>query len=171
MLTSLDVLLDSFYNRKKRWLTSIAIAVSATLANNITALTEKPTRFSRGEAPPKSMTLLANGVYLYGETARPNVVGKEYIIFETIGTKTRGAFYLPRSEFSCFYGQLRGASLNVTLIDPFDRQKYSFILTVHPNGLTASKQQRSGQPTYQPLTKISANDRRILAACKLQLPQ
>ena len=155
-------LLQSIHARQK-WLTSIGIATLAILGSNTIALTEKTDRSI--SAP------LTAGIHLYGETDRPDVVGKEYIIFETIGTKTLGAFYLPRSEFSCFYGQFKGSSLNVTLIDPFDRQKYNFTLAVNPKGLTASKQPMMSQPTYQPLGKISDNDRRILAACKSQLPK
>ena len=170
MFTIASTLLHSFHHPKQRWIASIVIAISATIAGNLTALTETTTR-SRGETPPTSTTPLANGVYLYGETDRPDVVGKEYIVFETIGTKARGAFYLPRSEFSCFYGQLRGSRLDVTVIDPFDRQKYNFTLTVNSNGLNASKQPQSGQPTYQPLDKVSPNDLRILAVCKSQLPK
>lgn len=172
MFTSVGALLHSFYHPKQGWL-AIVIAISATLASDRAAfpVEPKPTRFSRGEALPTRATALANGVYLYGETARPDVVGKEYILFETIGTKARGAFYLPRSEFSCFYGRLTGDRLNVTVIDPFDRQKYSFSLSVTSNGLNASKQPQSGQATYQPLAKISPNDLRILAACKSQLPK
>ena len=155
-------LLQSIQARQK-WLTSLGIAICAILAGNTIALTEKPARSI--SAP------FTEGIYLYGETDRPDVVGKEYIIFETIGTKTLGAFYLPRSEFSCFYGQFKGSRLNVTLIDPFDRQKYNLTLAVNPLGLTASKQPIMGQPTYQPLGKVSDNDRRILTACKSQLPK
>jgi hypothetical protein len=175
VFTSVGTLLHSFHHPKQGWI-AIVMAIGATLASSLAAFPAEP---NRGEAvpdgrlspTPSRATALANGVYLYGETARPNVVGKEYIVFETIGTKARGAFYLPRSEFSCFYGQLKGARLNVTVIDPFDRQKYSFSLTVNSNGLNASKQPKSGQATYQPLDKISSNDLRILAACKSQLPK
>jgi hypothetical protein len=153
-------LLQSGHNRNSRWLTSIVIAVLATLIGNSPALADNPTRAT--VAP-------AGGVYLYGESDKPDVIGKEYIVFETIGTKTIGAFYLPRSEFSCFYGQFRGAQLNVTLIDTFDRQKYNFTLALNSNGLRASKQPMMGEPNYQPLGKISDNDRRILNSCKLQL--
>jgi hypothetical protein len=154
-------LLQSIFSSKKRWLTSVAIAVLATLAGNTAALGENLNRLSQ--------TPTANGVYLYGESEQPDVVGKEYIVFETIGNKTIGAFYLPRSEFSCFYGQFRGSRLHVTLIDTFDRQKYNFTLALNPKGLTASKQPMMGEPNYQPLGKISSNDLRILNACKLQL--
>ncbi|WP_310425048.1 hypothetical protein [Chamaesiphon sp. VAR_48_metabat_135_sub] len=156
-----NTLLQSIFSSKNRWCTSVAIAVLAILAGNTTALGDNPNR--------SIIAPTANGIYLYGESDRPDVVGKEYIIFETFGSKTIGAFYLPRSEFSCFYGQFKGSQLNVTLIDVFDRQKYNFTLGLNSRGLTASKQPMMGEPTYQPLGKISDNDRQILAACKLQL--
>ncbi len=155
-------LLDSVCNRKHRWLTSGVVAILTTLASyNTTALADNLNRLS--------VTPSANGVYLYGESDRPDMIGKEYIIFETIGTKTIGAFYLPRSEFSCFKGQFQGSRLNVTLTDTFDRQKYNFTLNLNPSGLTASKQPMMGEPSYQPLGKISDNDRRMLDTCRIQL--
>jgi hypothetical protein len=154
-------LLQSILSSKKRWCTSFAIAVLATFTGNTSALGDNPNRLSP--------TPTTNGVYLYGESAQPDVVGKEYIVFETIGNKTIGAFYLPQSEFSCFSGQFKGARLNVTLIDAFDREKYNFTLSLNPNGLRASKQPMMGEPNYEPLGKISTNDLRILTACKLQL--
>jgi hypothetical protein len=159
----LTTLLKSIHNSRQCWFVSGAIALLASLAsNNITALAENPNRLSE--------TPTTNGVYLYGESDRPEVIGKEYIIFERIGNKTIGAFYLPRSEFNCFKGQFQGSRLNITLIDAFDRQKYRFSLNLNSRGLTASKQPMMGEPAYQPLGKISDNDRRILSACKLQLP-
>ncbi len=167
MLTILTTFLPSIRTYKKCWLTSLAIAVLATLTGTplaISASADRAISQSRQTDAP-----IANGVHLYGESLRPNVVGKEYIIFEKNGSKTIGAFYLPRSEFSCFYGQFKASRLNVTLFDPFDRRKYTFSLALVPDGLTASKQPMLGQPTYLPLSKISTNDRQILTACKQQL--
>jgi hypothetical protein len=158
-------LLQSIHNRKNRWFTSFAIAVLVTLISQTTAASNTTAMVDSSI----SLTPTANGVYLYGESDKPDVVGKEYIVFETIGNKTIGAFYLPRSEFNCFYGQFTGSRLNVTLIDAFDLQKYKFTLVLNPNGLTASKQPMIGEPTYQPLGKVSQNDLQILNTCKQQL--
>jgi hypothetical protein len=160
-----NTLLQSIHNSKSCF-TSIAIAALVTLAShpataNTTAMVDK--------SPQMSVTPTANGVHLYGESDRPDVIGKEYMVFETIGNKTIGAFYLPRSEFHCFYGQFKGSRLNITLIDAFDLQKYKFTLALNANGLTASKQPMMSEPTYQPLDKVSNNDLQILNTCKLQL--
>jgi hypothetical protein len=114
---------------------------------------------------------LADGVYLFGESVEPSITGKEYIIFETRQGKTVGAFYLPRSEFSCFSGKIEDGKLNVRLVDTYDRQVYNYSLALNPNGLTASKQPLMGSPSYYPLEKVSQNDLHMLNACKLELKQ
>ena len=154
-------LLQSIRYLKRRWLGKILVAGLAVLTGSNPLLAETPSRLVQSP--------LMGGVHLYGESNRPDVIGKEYIIFETIGTKTVGAFYLPQSEFSCFYGQFKGSQLKVTIFDPYDSQKYNYTLSIESKGLTASKLPTIGEPTYQPLSKISNNDRQILAACKLQL--
>jgi hypothetical protein len=159
-------LLHSIHTSKKLWLMSAAIAALTLVSGNNTALADQSERAVISNTPGGK---IAGNVYLYGETDRPDVVGKEYVIFETIGRKTIGAFYLPQSEFSCFYGNFNGSKLNITLIDTYDGQKYKYSLALNPSGLTASKQPMMGTPTYQPLGKISTNDQRILDACKAQL--
>ena len=154
-------LLYSTDNRRLHWVTSTIFAILATLAMSETA-----------QANPNRLNLSSVGtdIHLYGETDKPDIVGKEYMVIETTGTKTIGAFYLPQSEFSCFYGRFQGARLNVTLIDSYDRQKYALTLKLNPdNGLTANRQPHMGEPIYQPIGKIGNFDRKIIAACKLQL--
>jgi hypothetical protein len=157
-------LLQSVCHSQKSWLVRVAIATLTVVAYSTTLQVLSQPR-ARSIANPT-----ANGVYLYGESDRPNVVGKEYIIFETSRKKTIGAFYLPRSEFNCFYGQFKGTALKVTLIDPFTKQRSNFTLALDRyNGFNASTKPILGKPAYQLLSKISNNDRRILAACKQQL--
>ena len=159
MSSVVTVLLQSIHRCKKSWLTRIAIGLLV-IPSHPTALAQ--TNQLRTNS-------LVNGVYLYGESNRPDVVGKEYLIFETTRDRAIGAFYLPQSDFSCFYGKFRGAQLDLTIIDPFDGQKSKSTLTYNRRGLSASKQPLMGQPNYQPLSKISKNDRRILGICKQQL--
>jgi hypothetical protein len=164
-------LLYSIVRPKNRWLTSTAIAILALFAVNSPALADSPGEILHQQSPIARVqsSKIPPKVYLYGEVDRPDVIGKEYIIFEAIGKKTIGAFYLPQSEFSCFYGEFKESKLKVTLIDSYDRQKYKYSLTLNQGGLTASKQPMMGTPAYQPLPKISDNDRRILDSCKVQL--
>ena len=160
-------LLKSIVRDRNHWLIGSVMAASATVISQTIAIGNPIV--PANNSSQLSVTPTANGVYLYGESVLPDIVGKEYIIFETIGRKTIGAFYLPRSEFSCFYGKFTGTRLNVTLIDPFDLKQYKFALTLGANALTASKQPMMGEPSFKPLPKISNNDRYILNSCKQQL--
>lgn len=161
MLKIVTQFLQSARNSHQFWLTSGAFAILELLVVHPVAIAD---RLSRSILPQ-----IADGAYLYGEVNRPEVIGKEYIVFEKIGNKTIGAFYLPRSEFSCFYGRFKGAILNLTLIDPFDGQKSSYTLIRTHNGLIANREQTIGMPIYQPLNQLGQIDRQILTTCKLQL--
>ncbi|AFY93427.1 hypothetical protein Cha6605_2354 [Chamaesiphon minutus PCC 6605] len=165
-LRSLSRDCDRFAAAKTSWLATLTIA-ALTVVASFTTLQVLSQPLARSISNPT-----ANGIYLYGESLQPNVVGKEYIIFETFGKKTIGAFYLPRSEFSCFYGQFKGSRLYGTLIDPFNSQRSNFTLALdRHHGLNASTKPILGKPAYEQLRQISNNDRRILAACKQQLPK
>lgn len=147
--------------RSHRWLYSTTIAILATFATSTITHTQ---------TPPSSISPIVDNIHLYGETSRPDVVGKEYMVFEATGNRTVGAFYLPQSEFSCFYGRFQGSRLNITLIDSYDRQKYALTLRLNSgNGLTASRQPHMGEPTYQPLGTLGSFDRQIIATCKAQI--
>jgi hypothetical protein len=152
-------LFESIHRCKKSWPIEIAIGLLAISAHP----------HALAQTNQSRMISIATGLHLYGESNRPNVIGKEYIIFETTRDRAIGAFYLPRSEFSCFYGRIKGVQLDLTIFDPFDGQKSNFTLNYNRGGLSASKQPVTSQPNYLPLSKISNNDRRILAICKLQL--
>jgi hypothetical protein len=158
----LSKLSQPIQNQPSLWLASTTIAILETLASSTISLAD--------EFPPSTtIERLADGISLYGESPLPNVVGKEYLIFEKLGNKTIGAFYLPQSEFSCFHGNLNGSELSITLIDGYDGQEYHYALALNSGRLTASELPMMGTPTYQPLKKVSDNDRRILAMCKVQL--
>lgn len=155
-------LIRSIQSNSNSLFNSVAIAVLTVVTSSSVSMAEK---FSNGVIPSR----LADGISVYGESERPDIVGQEYMVIEKVGNKTVGAFYLPRSDFSCFYGRVRGSELNITLIDGYDRQKYNYSLALNSRGLTASRLPMMGTPTYKPLGEISNNDRRILNSCKSQL--
>jgi hypothetical protein len=157
----MNICMSNANNRSHCWLYRIAIAILATLATSTS---------TQADTPAPSISPVRDNIHLYGETSRPDVVGKEYMVFEATGNRTVGAFYLPQSEFSCFYGRFQGSRLNVTLIDSYDRQKYALTLRLNSgNGWTASRQPQMGEPTYQPIGKLGSFDRQIIATCKAQI--
>lgn len=75
-----------------------------------------PTKVVSAFAHPAQPLLWENGTYLYGETPQPNAIGKEYVVFTLQDGRVVGALFAPRSEFSCFSGNLQANSLNVIAI-------------------------------------------------------
>jgi hypothetical protein len=151
-------------NTPNIWFASTTIAIIETLASNTISLAE--------QLPPSTkIERLADGTALYGESPLPDEIGQEYMVFEKVGNKTIGAFYLPQSEFSCFYGNFKGSELSITLIDGYDGQEYNYSLALHSGRLTARELPMMGTLTYQPLETVSDNDRQILSSCKAQLAE
>ncbi len=62
---------------------------------------------------------LADGVYLYGESPKTGVIGKEYLIFRVQDNHVQGAFFMPRSEFACASGQIAAQKLSLMVSDPY----------------------------------------------------
>ena len=102
-------------------------------------------------APDTASTGLAEGIYLYGQSSKPDQIKKEYFVFEVRQSKVVGAFYLPRSAFYCFYGTLNRTQLNLTVVDTYDGSRSPYSVNLQQ---------------YYPISVISDNDRRILGICK-----
>ncbi|OCQ92428.1 hypothetical protein BCD67_07135 [Oscillatoriales cyanobacterium USR001] len=140
-------------------LTSSSLNGSGSLAAQppkTTALLRPPARFcpkpfTIESEPEPAKDLLADGIYLYGQSPQPDRVENEYFVFEIRQGKVIGAFYLPRSAFYCFYGSLASTQLDVKVVDSFNG-------TTSPYSVNLEK--------YHRLSTVSDNDRRILDLCK-----
>lgn len=73
---------------------------------------------SKLEQSSQTVSQLADGIYVYGESAQPQELGKEYLVFEVKQGQVNGAFYMPSSEFSCFVGQAKSDQLNLLVMNP-----------------------------------------------------
>lgn len=102
-------------------------------------------------APDTASIGLGDGIYLYGQSSKPDEIKKEYFVFEMRQSKLVGAFYLPRSAFYCFYGSLDRTQLNLTVVDSYDGSRSPYSVNLQQ---------------YYPISVISENDRRILGICK-----
>ena len=137
----------------------------------------KPLLTSKDTAPTGKLPE-KDGIYLYGQSPEPEQIGQEYMVFEIHQDKVIGAFYLPQSEFSCFYGTLQSGKLAVVVADSPD-------LDTHPNPAGQNQRVATASNTllrnsyspiaypysvalqdYHQLPSVSANDQRILRTCK-----
>ena len=101
--------------------------------------------------PDTASTGLADGIYLYGQSSKPEELKQEYFVFEMRQSKVVGAFYLPRSAFYCFYGTGDRTQLNLTVVDTYDGSRSPYSVNLQQ---------------YHHLSTVSDNDRRILGICK-----
>ncbi len=113
---------------------------------------------------------LANGTYLYGESPQPDKIGKEYIVFRVFQNRVIGAFYLPYSEFSCFYGNMEANQMKLSIVDPYDKTvTYDNSIAfreLSPIAASDNRISRSvGLEGYHQINQVSQNDRRILNTC------
>lgn len=101
-------------------------------------------------AAPESAQSGSTPVSVYGETPQPNQIRQNYLVFALHNGKVVGAFYTPRSEFTCFTSQATNQSLAV---EP-----------LASNGAKAGKVQVKLSNLH--LIQPSSNDQRILSVCK-----
>ena len=123
---------------------------------------------SREISLTQASATLADGVYLYGRSPQPETLGQEYLVFQVRDAQVMGAFYMPRSEFSCFSGSLNSRQMNLLIVDPYDGTKHNYVIALEAASPVAFRNNRSseiGLKGYYRLNTISENDQRILKTC------
>ncbi|MBD2353162.1 hypothetical protein H6G41_00745 [Tolypothrix sp. FACHB-123] len=118
-----------------------------------------------------------DGVYLYGQSEKPNQIGQGYIIFEKRRATVKGALYMPSSEFSCFQGTIdRSGELAMTVNTSPDETSFNPVATTNTIP-SISDDAFSPYPysvalqDYHQLKSISDNDRQILQMCNQISPR
>lgn len=147
------------------------------LTNNSTQ-SVKPHQTQVAQATPNNQT--PDGVYLYGESSKPDEIGKEYMVFEVRRGRVIGAVYMPHSEFNCFHGTLASRKLDLMVNNPFAETADSSPPENRSNNIAAVGDfPRIGNgddpinfplainlQDYQRIATVSENDQRILGVCK-----
>ena len=109
---------------------------------------------STGQSLPNSSTKsapLADGTYLYGETPKPNQIGKAYLVLQRQQGDIVGALYYPNSEFSCFTGKQNNNTVSAKSLS-YNKAK--------------TENMKINLSNFHQIKLISANDQRILSVCK-----
>jgi hypothetical protein len=101
---------------------------------------------------PQNQPGLAEGVYLYGDSAQGAVIGKNYLVFQvTRDRKVVGAFYAPYSSFDCFQGQEQAMQLQLMVRDSYGQNQF-------PTSVSLSELKSVGT--------LSATDQNLLKTCQ-----
>ncbi|WP_267383092.1 hypothetical protein [Cyanobacterium sp. uoEpiScrs1] len=145
---------------------------SGTISAKFAQATEESLSHSREnlseEVSFKRTNSLANGVYLYGRSPEPEIMGQEYLVFKVQKGEVIGAFYMPRSEFNCFSGSFDSRQINLSIVDPYDGIEYDYSISLRVVSPVANHDQQASEVTlegYYRLGSLSNNDQRILNAC------
>jgi hypothetical protein len=117
-----------------------------------------------------ALSALDNGTYLYGQSAAAEQIGSAYMVFEVNQGKVIGAFYMPRSSFDCFYGNLEADHVALTIVDSYEQNLRPYSVALE----TAAPVAMAGNETIVPvglqgfhrINALSNNDQRILSTCK-----
>lgn len=113
---------------------------------------------------------LANGVYLYGQSAEAEQIGSAYMVFEVRDREITGAFYMPHSSFDCFNGALEANRLALNVIDSYEQAAYPYEIGLEQSGAVATVGNTTITPVqiegFHRIDTVSENDQRILASCQ-----
>ncbi len=125
--------------------------------------------------PPVKTTLtLPDGVYLYGQSATPDQMGKAYFVFEARQGKVLGAFYMPRSSFDCAYGSFHPEKVALTVIDSYEKTANPYEIALERSASIATNGNPAlptiGLEGFTPVARVSINDQRILKTCRANYP-
>jgi len=123
-------------------------------------------------APATVSGSLSDGVYLYGQSPKPDEIGQSYFVFEVAEGRVLGALYMPSSSFDCAVGNFQQGNLALTVRNSYDRTTHAFNIplertaTVASNGAVTTQ---IGLQGFHRLDAVSQNDLRILGICKSAL--
>jgi len=122
------------------------------------------------EKANNNSSVLPPGIYLYGESQKPDQLGKEYIVLEVTEQTLLGVLYMPHSSFSCFEGEIANHQLKMTVDRPYDDETHSYAIALDSAPPVAMQQEQFEIPFnlkgYHPLEDISENDKRMLQTCR-----
>lgn len=109
--------------------------------------------------------------YLFGQTPQPDQIGQGYVVMERSGDRVYGALYFPSSSFDCFYGQVQGTELAMTIINSYEQEAYSYSMALADGpvvaaGETADELVPFGLDGFYAIDSLSDNDNRILDTCR-----
>lgn len=136
----------------QKWLLlAIATLLPATIVG--TSLREEVAQ-AHQRSSMEGSTTLTNGIYLYGNSPQANELAGHYVVFERYSDEVVGAFYSPRSEFTCFAGKLQDTELDVEAVVPNS-----------PTTQAVSAQLEN----LHSIKQVTPNDQQMLATCKQEM--
>ncbi|PSN10422.1 hypothetical protein C7293_28190 [filamentous cyanobacterium CCT1] len=118
-----------------------------------------------------SASLPEAGRYLFGQVPEPDQIGQGYVVLERTGDRVYGALYYPSSSFDCFYGEVEGTELAMTIVNSYDQQAYPYSLALADGPAVATSNPTGdlapfGLDGFFAIDTVSENDHRMLDTCR-----
>jgi hypothetical protein len=115
-------------------------------------------------------SLMADGVYVYGQSEKRDQVGHTYFVFEVKRGSLTGALYAPRSSFDCTYGKVKSGELALKVVDSYEKKSYPFAIALNRSASTVASSQGGGPVIslegFKKVEGVTAGDRAMLKSCK-----
>lgn len=148
-----------------------SLVIGASLTVGAAAVGILPANAAPEKLPAQS-TSLPDGVYLYGQSAKPDEIGQGYFVFESKQGQVVGALYYPQSSFDCAAGSFKNEQLALSVTNSYDGVANPFEIALDRSSTVAS----SGEPAlniglqgFHKLDKVTDNDLRMLNVCKTDM--
>ena len=177
---------QSAYPVSRRLVVGLSLIVGLASVELVTGLaaqadTSVPMQSQAVSAPPGVVkavsvmpTRLPDGVYLYGQAAEPDQLGKAYFVFESRQGRVLGAFYMPRSSFDCAYGSFHPEKVALTVIDSYEKTANPYEIALERSATVATNGNPAvptiGLEGFNRVSRVSVNDQRILKVCQTNYP-
>lgn len=130
-----------------------------------------PANVSESAVAQTAAALPEAGRHLFGQVPQPDQIGQGYVVLERTGDRVYGALYYPSSSFDCFYGEVEGTELAMTIINSYDQQAYPYSIALADGPAVASSNAVGdmapfGLDGFFAIDTVSDNDHRMLDTCR-----
>ena len=149
-------------------------AVGLAFPSSSTAQIPVPLSSSPANGPSIQQDLLADGTYLFGQSATPNEMGAVYAVLSVSNNQTVGAFYQPNSSFDCFSGQVLPNQLALNVVDSYEQTVHPYAVALTLDNTLVAGTGAVGAYTlegFHRLESLSDQDVRMLSVCQADFDQ
>jgi hypothetical protein len=148
---------------------AIAMGGGTTLPVHASEVPARQSQAVKTAAQPRS---LSDGIYLYGQSAKANQIGRTYLVFQVRDRAVTGAIYAPFSSFDCFKGTVQPNRLALTITNSYEQTQSAYAIAL----LADSRVATTANPPleaiklagYHPIQAVSDNDSKLLSTCTAQ---
>ncbi len=115
-----------------------------------------------------SRTVMADGVYLFGQSPTPDEAGITYAVLSVKDNQTTGAFYQPRSSFDCFSGEIAPNRVSINVVDSYTQTSHPYVvaLTLEDSLVAGEAAGAYMLEGFHRIESLSPQDHEILATCQ-----